>query len=458
MEKNKNSFTLRSVSFYLTLPGRIWLSMSNHTDFTDKEPQGQLLAARISVSSRLKRGSWRSLHRVILVATLSVAVMAVLSRWETSPDPSFKSVPVRRTEPLVIKPMARSIMPLPPMEYTWICQQVQPPTAGKISVVQCYHLLRVHGLTANFQTKSFKCGEDILKILTDAEKGKSCFGYPTIIRTRTGFRFPTRRGMGELAFEYHRDQCLATFAELALPLSFPLRVDAESSCIGDVLQDSISNFHLRQEELAWTALAYAHYLPPQCEWQNRYGERFSFDDLAAALIDRPLSDESCGGVHLLMALTALERADREILVLSDLMRQRIKTWLNRCVGIVLETQASNGSWGQDWNRSLLSSSSTWNNRPDSEKVRLLLTGHLAEWMLYLPENYKTPNESLRRAGEWLYSRLRQSSLEDQQRDFCPYAHAVCAIRHIAFPQNSLLPILSKEQARKEELDVRKSAP
>src|SRR5207302_3298465 len=115
-----------------------------------------------------------------------------------------------------------------------------------------------------------------------------------------GWRSPTGGAEGtarDPSMELHRDQTLAAFAELGLPLSFTLQGDGGTGTLRDVLDDSLANFHLGQKELAWTALAYALYLPPVKSWINRYGERFGFDQLVSEMLDRPLDAESCGGTH-----------------------------------------------------------------------------------------------------------------------------------------------------------------
>lgn len=115
-----------------------------------------------------------------------------------------------------------------------------------------------------------------------------------MVRTRTGIRSnPLCVALG--GTEKHRDQLLASVAEVGLPLSLPVQIDGETFALRELLRDSIANFHLQQEEIPWTAIAYTLYLPPQRAWVNKLGERTTFDELAEAVIAVPPHKSSCGG-------------------------------------------------------------------------------------------------------------------------------------------------------------------
>ena len=200
----------------------------------------------------------------------------------------------------------------------WLDRQIQLPTRIKSSSSTLLHLLRVHGKSGQIEGGEPSSGEAILKLLTDESAGAAYFGQSPVVHTASGARFPTREKSptDDRSLEQHRDQTLAGLGELGLPLSYPLKVGDRTASLRDVLRDSIANFHLRQEEIAWTAMAYVLYLPPIRAWANRYGERFTFDDLADELQRRPMDKESCAGIHILCALTLLARVNAEARVLS----------------------------------------------------------------------------------------------------------------------------------------------
>lgn len=66
----------------------------------------------------------------------------------------------------------------------------------------------------------------------------------------------------------HRDQMLSSLAELGVPLSASIGAGTKVYKVRDLLCTSMNEFHLKQREIEWTAVAYAHYLPPQSHWKN----------------------------------------------------------------------------------------------------------------------------------------------------------------------------------------------
>ena len=200
-----------------------------------------------------------------------------------------------------------------------------------------------------------------------------------------------------------------------------------------MLADSLANFHLSQQEIAWTLIAYSLYLPPIASWTNRYGEKFSFDDLVTKVLVRSLDAESCGGTHLLYSLTVLARADEQRPVLSDSTRRELEDYLRRAVNVVVATQQDNGSWHSAWNYTLLPGGEPrrWSTR-DDDASRLVMTGHITEWLLYLPEELQVEGSVVKRAGIWLKDQLLKASLATKEEQFCPYTHATCVLRQISF--------------------------
>jgi hypothetical protein len=347
---------------------------------------------------------------------------------ETKPGPY-------RLLPLSIPPQTPAFLPVSARKWQWIHEQLQPPRRVEATSSYCLHVLRVHGPDASFPGKELDSGAAILHVLTDDTVGQRVFGRPALVRTPHGVRFPTGQGRAlatDRSVESHRDHTLAAFAELGLPLTYPVRVGDESLSLADALRDSIANFHLQQQELAWTALAYALYLPPAKEWTNRFGETFSFDSLVNALLDSPLEGASCGGTHLLYTLTILLRADQGTPILTMAVRRRLTDRLALAVHVAQRTQMPEGWWAPAWNSDLLPGGHPREWTPAaSEESRLLMTGHLAEWLLYLPGELQPSPGTLRRAGQWLLTRLEGETPAGKTRQFCPCAHAACALRHLA---------------------------
>ena len=53
--------------------------------------------------------------------------------------------------------------------------------------------------------------------------------------------------------EVHRDQVLATFAALNLPLNTPMSAGSRTFSINDLLSECEANFDINEKEPAWTA-------------------------------------------------------------------------------------------------------------------------------------------------------------------------------------------------------------
>jgi hypothetical protein len=343
-------------------------------------------------------------------------------------DPILGSADTARTVPLRIGPYPRQALAVLPEDRERILGQIRPFDRQHNYLALCLHVLRVHGLTATFAQGDLPSSEAILELLTSEEAGRKYFGSPAFIKTRSGVRYPTA-GPDDIvrstAWQSHRDQVLAAFAELGIPLTQPLRFANTTLSVREVLRDSIANYHAGQEELVWTGLAYALYLPPARSWRNRYEERTSFDELVAELLSRPLDRSPCAGTHLAYTLTVLGRVDRQQPVLTEPVRERLWQWLRQARDAALATQAPDGSWTVDWNRALLADGEQKPMAPDVNNLhsRLLTTGHVAEWLLYLPEDLTVPESCLRRAGWWLCERLRVAAPDQVRDEFCPYTHA-----------------------------------
>jgi len=365
-------------------------------------------------------------------------------RWDTWDSPADS---VSRSEPIEIRPVVSALIPMAVRDVEWIERLIQPPATGKLSSSYCLHLLRVHGLAEHLDHGEFPSGAALLELLLDAAKATGHFGQSTLIQTRYGVRFPAAaRSVRDPSMEVHQDQTLATLAELGIPLPYPLSVGGRTQTVRDALSDSLANFSLDQEELSWTALAYALYLPPSKGWTNRYGEGYSFNELADALMASRLEKASCGGVHVAHALTILKRVDRDWRVLSDGTRMRIGAWLRTFRDAALRAQDPEGFWRLGTIGVDDAKRDGW-TPPDSAANRILMTGHLTEWMLHLPRDLQVPSEVLVNAGMWLYRELRAASPEAMQRDVCPYSHAVCALRLLAYSLPDQIVTLTTMAAR-----------
>lgn len=225
--------------------------------------------------------------------------------------------------------------------------------------------------------------------------------------------------------EEHRDQLIANLAELGVPLLCKIITPAGPARVRDLLEGSIAEFHLAQKELAWTAAAYALYLPPQPEWVNRFGERYDFDQLAEALMARSLADESCGGTHLVWATLILLHADAFSPVLGPAVRARLRSHLATRIQEAIASQLSDGSWPPRWSATgFHGRNGKWfSTRADADQ-RLLVSTHLLAMFHTLPRDLRPPEGTVRRGLVWARERLETMSPESLAAQFCPCTHTL----------------------------------
>jgi hypothetical protein len=212
-----------------------------------------------------------------------------------------------------------------------------------------------------------------------------------------------------------------------MPLSHALKVADTYRSLRDVLQDSIATFDPSQQESEWTAIAYAFYVPPRAEWTNRFGQTFSFDDLALGLMARPLERRSCGGAHCLQALSGILSVDAEQAVLSPTVRDKTSRFVESALARVLATQGRDGSWEVQWAKGLVRDPAPagWSREPNAEST-LLATGHIAEWMIGLPAGIQPHASAFHRAIEWIRPRIARLDGDAYFAAHCPYTHAIAA--------------------------------
>ncbi len=332
--------------------------------------------------------------------------------------------------PLRIRPLVRPWFAKDSPEAVCIRRMLQEPPPEPLNVSYCCHLLRLYGLGA-FRHPRFASGREVIGALTDQKLSESFFGETIFFQTRNGIRYrdPTIQKIAN--GENHRDICLAAFAELGLPLSTPLTTEDGSFTLRDLLRDSVGNFDIKQRELAWTASAYALYLPPRRGWTNRYKESFTFDDVANALMQTPLYKVSGGGAHVLDAITILLRADSLAACLSEPVREALTQHLQYQAMVAVKSQTKEGYWTSDWHAEGDAELSKPSRRiPDALQTRLLATGHLLEWLELLPGELQPSPEVYCRAARWIAKNLEDTRHVARVGDFCPRTHAACAVRKL----------------------------
>lgn len=226
----------------------------------------------------------------------------------------------------------------------------------------------------------------------------------------------------------HRDQTLSALAELDVSLNGTIETREGRLPVADLLATSVSEFHLDQKEMSWTASALASYLPPQTIWWNRYGEEYSFDALVQEMMARKLNRESCRGLHLVMALTKILRIDQKGTILAPEVREALNAYVHGKLAEAVESQFEDGSWPLLWSRSGFSDVLGYEYTPkDSNVNRVLVTGHILQWFQLLPKDMKPPVDVVQTGSLWVLNNLRSVPRKTINKEFCPYMHAVLSL-------------------------------
>jgi hypothetical protein len=298
---------------------------------------------------------------------------------------------------------------------------------GWKSVSGFCHLLLYYG-RGPMDLVSFPSGDLLVKALTEEQTAIETFGKSPFTVTQNGLRyflfddpvFHTDIG------EAHRDQCLATFAGLDLPLATGIHLKSRAYSIADLLSESVASFSFDQMEIAWSAMAYARYLPPQTEWTNHLGERVTFSKLVHKLLQTDLNGQKCAGVHIFEALILIERADRHHSILDDKTRQQLGSYLTTTVHEIVQRQQGDGSWSKRWCAAL-------NDNPEPMspfQMSFLATGHLAETLNLLDGQRRPPQSVYVRAAKWLQESMNSPEIQPNGFWVCPFTHAALGAREI----------------------------
>jgi hypothetical protein len=308
-----------------------------------------------------------------------------------------------------------------------LAKVVSPSGAKTIS--GCCHILLYYGLGPT-DLPFLPSGMDALKVLTHERDAVATFGRTPFVRTRNGLRYHRLRD--PIAFhigvgESHRDQCLATFASLRLPLDTPIVLEHGEYTISDLLSESMANFSFDEKELAWTAIAYSNYLPPRARWENRFGEHTSFSELVLDLVGKDFDVESCMGTHILQALLHIEDADRAHPILETKVRRELDHFVTGLLEDAVLHQEEDGSWPLKWCSSI-------HNGLIAElsplEGRILVSGHLAEIFNGLDDRRRPQGEVYTRVAGWLERSLTSGEIKPDVRLICPFTHAAGAAREI----------------------------
>jgi len=386
-----------------------------------------------SASPLLLASSAASLAAFVVCAVVLVA--RVSRSWKSGKDTSLakEAVGGSFTTPLISGQRTGILSPVWKLchAHTFLNPNQLENIRSITSVSGLAHIIRAFGPYYLVVGRDEQCYY-ALDLVTNQRLAEAFFGRAIITRTRWGLRCRLLSGASQFprARETHRDQLLAALAEAEVNWRLPVYSSAGKrlSRLEDLLVDSVLNFQLEQHELAWTSVAYALLLPPRRRWSNRYAEVYSFDDVVERLRRVPLRGRACAGTHVLYSLALLSAVDRQHSILSAHSREVLLQFLGEKLAICQETQRSDGSWDWSWWEQQARGSSVQRNndylKPREE--RLLVTGHMLEWMSLMPENLQPSYGTVRKATGWLHANLCEYQVRSE-RALCILSHGTSAL-------------------------------
>jgi hypothetical protein len=293
------------------------------------------------------------------------------------------------------------------------------------------HIMRLGGLNTPITNRA-GLAVTVSQAFLNSQCAESVMGGTILDITRYGLRYrhPSRLYPDYTsAEESHPLQILATFAELGVGLDEAVYVDGETQTLEAVFEDALAHFQLEQPELEWTAIALSTYLPPSSRWNDRFGQRFSLDDVARALTNTNLSRVSCAGTHVYAALLRLMGTDEKRTLLTKDVRDGLRVRTRQLTDYALRSQCADGGFPIFWWKEA--------NSGDVPAVSdLTTTGHLVEGMLLCPESLRIPEHVFHAAGSWLWKQLSNAKEDDVITKRCPLTHAACAVTHLLPTRNS----------------------
>ncbi len=372
---------------------------------------------------------------LLLIASSFVLLSSCSKNGETVEATAINPTPVKLSHRLSIEDVVSD------PAYARMFHRVAAENPQHISTV--LHAIRFYGADHKvYRGTPDEC--TLLELLTDESLSQKHLGGFGLVQTPYGVRgvtVPRPRAFVENSQQSHDLQILATLASLGVPRSHPIRFRDKTLTVGDLLDDAIATFSLEREEIEWSAFSLILYLPPRRTWTNKFGREFNFDELCEHLLDASL-DTTCSGTHLLYGMTALLLVDRQMPILEPKNSRRLGDRLAEVARYLEASQKPEGFWEGYWFLGL--DDDTFRDEEIADEVdelertqrrvsRVLATGHHLEWLMKLPPEMQPGETCFRNAGRWLNECVIAESDEVIRSNYCPYTHAVNAVRLLRPP-------------------------
>lgn len=243
---------------------------------------------------------------------------------------------------------------------------------------------------------------------------------------RSGSPYPRNSGPYFMQ-EHHPNQFLTYFSMGGGPLDGEIDIDGKVYNFQDLLDRSLLEAR-PSGELAYTVLAYSHYLEPRKRWLNKFDESVSLAILLERLLKTP--ETTCLGTHRIAAFArTLSHEDLR----TDADIERLWPELQRQVYAELlflkQNQRVDGGFRLP---------GTTAGTPSHNHRDVYYTGHSLEWITFLDGQYLCDEwivHAIHRLAEAIsathlatYRNMDVAGTKEAHFDFDGLSHAVSALR------------------------------
>jgi len=303
------------------------------------------------------------------------------------------------------------------------------------SLSDACHIARLHiGIHCKAVEEQICTREQCCSLLLDGRLQKKSFGDEVFFQTRygVGVRLLGRLTNRSRNVESHRDQLLATLAELEVAPDSSIVISGGEKSLKSLVRHAMLNFSTKQKEIEWSAIAIAYYVSPAREWRDKYNRIVDLDSISLELLHRLNSEDrsaACNGTHILYAIAYMIQIDNLHKVLSGAVRSRIDSTIQVVTKNLLASQLANGSW--------LAGAITINSREQeatigsqsdgtTQKLALHMTSHHLEWLCLAQENSKNKGaqKAIYKAIQFIKDEMMNVSPQKFRQELCPYSHAL----------------------------------
>ena len=365
---------------------------------------------------------------------------AILLRPSLRPEAAFRApvAPLKeelRAEPIRIEPVVDSGAAASREQAVEVLQHLVPRWRNYKNSAQILHALRLWSAVERWGPEALTQAPFVQAVLDQQRNTwvpfflsselyleKSTHWLPLLFKTPHGVGVRLGDDPAQGAF-CHPDQFLQVLGEIGISANTPIQLTGgQTAQVRDLICDAIARFGLEQE-LEFTAVALALWLPPRDRWTNRFGARFDFEDLAKALLARPREGPTCFGTHIPYALIHLLRASDSYPILKESTRRRIRARLQETVAALKRDQQPNGAWTPRWTGTRLKNQ----GRTPPSLQAFQVTCHHLEWMAFAPPDLRPQPKDLERAVNFVCEFVAWCSPSTVRGTYSPFSHGARAV-------------------------------